>query len=445
MLGLSPEKTESPKGLLSNLLNIKSDIKDDKFSLLLKSFSFGKTEKNDVLNGLKLGLSDEKSMPNALVQLDTLLHADEKADSSKKVAGSTLSKLFALGKEDASDEELLHTDVLKALSTKEFKQSVQQLIGEAKSYLKDQINKKIDIKELPKTLGGLIKLAEKSGIDVRAINFESLPKTSAKEQLSEIMNFTKPAALSQNIIPHSTSQLVKPDLGSKKDNTPSQKPLDALLNKNSDALIGKELRTEELHKTMQNTPQKTGLFNASLNALLHGENSEVTAEGEAETSTLKVEGDKGHEKTQLVQQSKTDHLSSKIVEAKQLVQHVAQSMKEAVENYKPPFTRIKMQLNPQKFGEMDVTLVQRGSNVHININASTSALTLMMQNAHELKSQLAGQGLGDASMNFSSHQQQQGEKHKQEHAGLTYEEYQDFEEEITEIATALEVVVPRYI
>ena len=140
-----------------------------------------------------------------------------------------------------------------------------------------------------------------------------------------------------------------------------------------------------------------------------------------------------------------DFLNQKIVEAKQLVQHVAQSMKEMVENYKPPFTRVKMQLNPHKFGEMDVTLVQRGSNIHININANPTALTTMMQNAHELRAQLSAQGLGDASMNFSSHQQQQQERHKQEHAHLSYEEYQEFEEEFTEVATALEVVVPRYI
>ena len=453
MLGLSPEKTDSPKGLLSNLLNIKTDAKDDKFSLLLKSFSFGKTDKNNVLNGLKLGLSDDKNTPKDLIKLDALLLADEKIDTKKVLASSPLAKLFALGKEDASEEELIHSDILKALPTKEFKQGLQQLIGEAKSYLKDQINQKIDIKELPKTLGGLIKLAEKSGIDVRAIDFASLPKTAIKDQVSQVLDLIKPTSLAQNGIPHSTSQLVKPTVDTKKEVPTPQKPLDALLNKESVAVLNKEglailekdLKIDQLPRTVHDAPQKAALFNASLNALLHGESSEISAEGETETATVKVEGDKGNDKAQGIQQGKSEQFSSKIAEAKQLVQHVAQNMREAVENYKPPFTRIKMQLNPQKFGEMDVTLIQRGNNVHININASTSALTLMMQNSHELKSQLASQGLGDASMNFSSHQQQQGEKHKQEHAGLSYEEYQEFEEEFTEIATALEVVVPRYI
>jgi hypothetical protein len=93
---------------------------------------------------------------------------------------------------------------------------------------------------------------------------------------------------------------------------------------------------------------------------------------------------------------------------------------------------------------MEVTPVQRGNNVPININANTTALTVMMQNSHELKAQLSAQGLGDASMNFSSHQQH-NEQQKREQAHSSYEAFQDFDEEFTEVATALEVIVPRYI
>ncbi len=406
MVGLPSEKTDNPKGLLSNLSSLKAETKDDKFSLLLKSFSFGKPE--------------DKALPEGLEKLGSLLQSD------KKVSGtSPLSKLFALGHEELKDEEQIQSDILKLLPAKDFKQNLQQLIGEAKSYLKEQISQKTDLKELPKSLGGLIKLAEKSGIDVRAISFESLPDTA----FTEGINTGRTALQTQNTLPHSTSQLVKPALTAKEEKEDSfSRPLNSLLNRENAELTAQTPKTAE-----------TGLFNASLNTLLHGENAQE------EELTSKIEGEKSGEKTQLVQPSKTEQLSAKIAEAKQLVQHVAQSMKESVENYKPPFTRIKMQLNPQKFGEMDVTLIQRGNNVHININANSTALTVMMQNAHELKTQLSAQGLNDASMNFSSHQQQQGEQQKHENAHLSYEEYQEYEEEFTEIATALEIVVPRYI
>lgn len=400
MLNISTDKTDSPKGLLANLLSPKGEGKDDKFSLLLNTFSFGKT-------GSKTSSEELETL--------TLLQTDEKT-SLKKGAGTTaLLKLFALGKEkeNPKDEELIHTDILKAFPDK----NIRQLIAQAKNFLKDQISQKVDLKELPNTLGGLIKLAEKSGIDVRAISFESLSQTPFSDALTQ----------AKNPLPHSTSELVKPALSAKKESSNVQNPLSSLLK-------SEEVGTEP-------KAAKSTLFTASLSTLLHGQKTEETPESETK-SGLEIE--KNSDKTQALSQSKTEPLSQKIVESKQLIQHMAQNIKESMENYRPPFTKIKMQLNPQKFGEMEVTLVQRGNNVHININANTTALTVMMQNAHELKAQLSAQGLGDASMNFSSHQQQQGQQ-KRENAHLAYENFQEYDDEFTEVATALEIVVPRYI
>ncbi len=421
MLAVSTEKADSPKGLLSNLLGLKASAKggqDDKFSLLLKSFSLGKIDSKD----LKLDSLDKDGF---------LLN--EKIEGTSKNQLTKLLSLFSLGKEDAGDEEQLHPDILKAIPLKDAKQNIQTLIGEAKSYLKGQISQKIDVKELPKTLGGLIRLAEKSGIDVKAINFESLSKANFSQELNQALSLSN----SQSTLALSTSQIVKPSpVKSEKDTV--QKPLNALLSKEIstpsipvvDVLEEKSIKAEKP-------------LASSLQVLLHGEQD---AENNEENLAAKSEGIKDHDKSQHITQSKTEALSQKIMEAKQLIQHVSQNVKDSIENYKPPFTRIKMQLNPQKFGDMDVTLIQRGNNVHININANTNALSVMMQNAHELKAQLSAQGLGDAQMNFSSQQQNQQEhKQRQEQAGLAYEDFQDFDEEFTEIATALEIVVPRYI
>lgn len=299
---------------------------------------------------------------------------------------------------------------------------------------------------MPKTLGGLIKLAEKSGIDVKAIRFESLNPSPVKEEIQQAIKLDKTPIAQETptkmlkTIPHTTSELVKPLVSTKNEKELSKdKPLAFLLTK--------EGPIEESPREVLSTPSTAKIptkVSSSLSALLHGEDSIKQEDSEL---SLKVEGDKNSEKVTATLQTKTEQLSQKVSEAKQLVNHTAQNIKECVENYKPPFTRIKMQLNPQKFGEMDVTMVQRGNNVHININANTSALTLMMQNAHELKSALSAQGLGDATMNFSSqqNQQRQQEKNSQQQGFLTYEEFAEFDEEITQIATALEIVVPRYI
>ena len=445
MLSVPSEKVDSPKGLLSNLLGLKAgekpDLSNDKFSLLLKSFS----------------LLDKEELPQSL---DDFIDLKEEVDP--KAEKSILTKLFALGdevKDLKKDESFLHVDILKDLPIKDFKKNIKLLIGEAKEYLKDQISQKIDIKELPKTLGGLIKLAEKSGIDVKGINFESLPQTPGKEKLEPLLKLAK------KTITHSTKELVEAE-PIKQEIKTKTKPLEALLSGKSVekenpelSLTGKESVIKDIKKSVINIKeqesrvsetkaQKVSSISPALSALLHGKEESTETEVTPKIESEKLL-DKPNDKAQTVLANKTEQLSSKINEAKQLVQHMAQNIKDSIENYKPPFTRIKMQLNPQKFGEMDVTMVQRGNNVHININANTSALTVMMQNAHELKAALSAQGLGDAQMNFSSHQQQQNEKHRQEQGHLTYEEFQElqdeFENEITEVATALEVVVPRYI
>ena len=432
MLSVKTDESTSSKGLMSNLLKPDADVKSDKFSLLLESFSLGKTDKNSVLKSL------EKL--EVLTQVDT---PKTKSTSTK----SSLSQLFKLGQTQGSEnldteEENFHPAVLKALPSKEIK----QLIGEAKEYLKEQITLKSDVKELPKTLGGLIKLAEKSGIDVKSIRFDSLSPSPLKEEISQALKVDKTPLTQESptnvakTIPHTTSELVKPIVSTKNEKELAKdKPLALLLTK--------EGRIEESPREVLSTPsaaRNPAVVSSSLSALLHGEDS--IKQEDAELS-LKVDGDKNSEKVAATLQTKTEQLSQKVSEAKQLINHMAQNIKESVENYKPPFTRIKMQLNPQKFGEMDVTMVQRGNNVHININANTSALTLMMQNAHELKSALSAQGLGDATMNFSSqqNQQQQQEKNSQQQGFLTYEEFAEFDEEITQVATALEIVVPRYI
>jgi len=466
MLALTTEKPESPKGFLSKILGLKEGGKGlgtDKFSSLLKTFSLGKTDTKDFLfatdiKDLKLGIQTSEGSIKKAQSIDplTFLKTSEEKEAPK---ASNLLALLSIGKEDAPDEEQLSHELLKALPLTKGDQILKTLIGEAKSYLKDQILQKQDIKDLPKTLGGLIKLAQNIGIDVKAIRLDSLPASKFNTELAKVINTLKPQVESKSL---STNDIIKPlPLKEAKE---AEKPLTALLNKTSLSSKASEIvvansnaisivKTKEvisispepiIEGFKDTAPRTAKTVLAALQTLLHGEQSQ-DEEGEI---SLKTDSLKESEKPHATLQAKTEQLTQKITEAKQLIQHVSQNIKDSVENYKPPFTRIKMQLNPQKFGDMEVTLIQRGNNVHININASPSALTVMMQNSHELRAQLSAHGLGDASMNFNSQQQdqsQQQHKHKQEQGGLSYEEFQDFKEDVKEIATSLEIVLPRYV
>jgi len=191
------------------------------------------------------------------------------------------------------------------------------------------------------------------------------------------------------------------------------------------------------------TPAERPLFNAALNTLLRGESAEAEPLPPEEHAANDTAVPKASGSATAGISGATDPLELKIGEAKQMVRHLAAGLKEAVENYKPPFTRLKLQLNPAKLGEVDVTMIQRGNNVHINISSNATALTTLAQNASELRTQLAQNGLGNATMHFSSNAGQQQQHQPQRHAAQQYEAFESTE--AFDLLDQLEIIVPRYV
>jgi flagellar hook-length control protein FliK len=134
-----------------------------------------------------------------------------------------------------------------------------------------------------------------------------------------------------------------------------------------------------------------------------------------------------------------------------MTKYLSQDVKSAIDNYKAPFTRIKVQLNPQQFGEMDLTVVQRGKNLHINLSSNNAAINTLAMNANDLKVQLQNTGINNASLNFNNNSQSQdGSASQQQHSHQNRrdanEEYNYFtsNDENEEVLSSLEIVVPYY-
>jgi flagellar hook-length control protein FliK len=129
------------------------------------------------------------------------------------------------------------------------------------------------------------------------------------------------------------------------------------------------------------------------------------------------------------------------------MRHFAIDLKEAAESYKPPFTRVTMKLNPERLGEVEVTLVQRGNNVHVNIQSNNaSSVAFLAHNATELKAQLAGQGITNATMNFMSggeNQQQNPQNQQQQNRFQSYKSLSELESNDEQLS-ALEIILPHY-
>ena len=126
-------------------------------------------------------------------------------------------------------------------------------------------------------------------------------------------------------------------------------------------------------------------------------------------------------------------------------------MKTAIEDYKSPFTRVKVQLNPAKMGEVDVTVIQRGKNLHVNISSNTAAINTLAINAKSFHYQLSNSGIHNASLNFNNNEensqrqasQQQQNRDNERKADEEYN-YFDNEEQNEELVSSLEIVVPNY-
>ena len=183
-------------------------------------------------------------------------------------------------------------------------------------------------------------------------------------------------------------------------------------------------------------PQATTDAKKSLESLLKGE-----------------QGDSGSvSKTDGLNVAKADSFEIKLNEAKQMTKFLSQDVKTAIEDYKSPFTRVKVQLNPQRLGEIDLTIVQRGKNLHINLSSNNAAVNTLAMNVQDLKVQLANNGINNATLNFNNNssdssqsgfgQQQQNSQHGRE----AKDEYNYFEneEKNEEILNSLEIVVPSY-
>lgn len=373
--------------------------------------------------------------------------------------------------------------------------------------------KKAQIKELPTTLKGLAKMAKEFGIEVHKITLQevapkitsTLAEVATKEQKSvkephakdekksEISSVSQPHAMkkSKKTAPTQESQIAQ-EVSKQKEQTGEMQQVQEKVQS-----IAKELKsmplfkpqtseqttTEQLVMLKQFKPQEPTQkerANDTLKLLLRGEEkakvgtnltqdfSVATAKviaPAAQTESQKnleslLRGDVSkNENNELGLKSdgswalKADSFEVKIHEAKQMTKYLSADVKNAIDEYKSPFTRVKLQLNPQRLGEIDLTIVQRGKNLHVNLTSNNAAINALAMNATDLRTQLQNNGINNATLNFSNTsdnanaQGQTGGQHQQQQGQRAHEEYNYFaaEAENEEILSSLEIIVPRYI
>ncbi|MBS4313557.1 flagellar hook-length control protein FliK [Campylobacter vulpis] len=215
--------------------------------------------------------------------------------------------------------------------------------------------------------------------------------------------------------------------------SPKENPKEIKLNHSNEGL---KITSENFTKVVQNKTNEN-LFSELLNKetnkeLFTKENSENT------TNTEKSSVD---DLNNLVKDLSRVNQNQKIISPKESLQYFSKDLKEAMEQqYKAPITKLSITLNPSNLGEVEVTLVQRGTNLHINFNSNHNAMNLFLQHQAEFKNSLVNMGFTGLEMNFS--EQGKKEQHQEKKSKTHY--YEESIEEESSPKINLELVLAKY-
>lgn len=130
------------------------------------------------------------------------------------------------------------------------------------------------------------------------------------------------------------------------------------------------------------------------------------------------------------------------------VRSFAAQMVEKISEFKPPVTRVNLQLHPAELGEVNITMIARANNLHVNVTSANATMALFLQNQAEFKANLVNMGFSDIQMSFSDHKEGSNAQQNASKAKKSYESDEDgvmINEFEGSGESTLEIVLPRYI
>lgn len=199
-----------------------------------------------------------------------------------------------------------------------------------------------------------------------------------------------------------------------------------------------KLNFENLNKT-QAVQNKEN--NANFN---NNTNKETFTQEQTKTHSENVDKNNLDDLNSLVKDlSKVTQNNARNITPKETLRYFSQDLKEAVDQYKAPITKLSITLNPNNLGEVEVTLIQRGNNLHINFNSNTNAMNLFIQNQVEFKNSLVNMGFTGLEMNFSDQgKREQNQNQGKNRSGYGFKDALDGKNESEKVN--LELVLAKY-
>ncbi|WP_137296993.1 flagellar hook-length control protein FliK, partial [Helicobacter pylori] len=111
------------------------------------------------------------------------------------------------------------------------------------------------------------------------------------------------------------------------------------------------------------------------------------------------EANNSAQSTQNAQSS--DKTSDKSVTPKETIKHFTQQLKQEIQEYKPPMSRISMDLFPKELGKVEVIIQKVGKNLKVSVISHNNSLQTFLDNQQDLKNSLNALGFEGVDLSFS--------------------------------------------
>ncbi|ENB7126352.1 flagellar hook-length control protein FliK [Campylobacter jejuni] len=424
------DKADFFKGAVDNVFK---EIINNKISNVSKNLNHNLENTTHTTSTHSMQKTNSKDSGSLLSQtlknLDSIL-------SSKESKHEKNDKVKSKIEEDTTDTK----NTLKNIKNDEFAKNLTEELNIKDKKNQDNLNKDNNLKDLNKESKDLNKdfnkelnkNQEKNNLNQENIQDQNKNLKNNDQNLNLDKNLNKEIVKdTQNLV----SNLTQKDFNLNKEPKNNNK-------ENKDIkqnFFDQKLNFENLNKTqvVQNKENNANFNNNTTN-------KETFTQEQTKTHSENVDKNSLDELNSLVKDlNKVTQNNARNITPKETLQYFSQDLKEAVDQYKAPITKLSITLNPNNLGEVEVTLIQRGNNLHINFNSNTNAMNLFIQNQAEFKNSLVNMGFTGLEMNFSDQgKREQNQNQGKNRSGYGFKDALDGKNESEKVN--LELVLAKY-
>ncbi|GAA8747003.1 flagellar hook-length control protein FliK [Helicobacter pylori] len=153
-------------------------------------------------------------------------------------------------------------------------------------------------------------------------------------------------------------------------------------------------------------PLKTPPLMPLIGANPPNDNAPTPLEKEEKTKEASDNKEKTKEASNSAQSAQNAQASDKASEnksvtPKETIKHFAQQLKQEIQEYKPPMSRISMDLFPKELGKVEVTIQKVGKNLKVSVISHNNSLQTFLDNQQDLKNSLNALGFEGVDLSFS--------------------------------------------